>query len=379
MLHPYADELGFHGVFIILQVNEYLGLSPGIFTQRHSERLERKRKAQKDKAGKVAAKKRRCELRTNRGKQESSRQVREGPTYAPGVALDSGADISEIPSHRQIPSDAKLIFFDLETTGLGQNPDIVQLAAVCDKRELNRYICPNKSISNEASRITGFSVINDTLYWQGQLVNTVMLQQALLDLLDFAKSLGNAVIMIGHNIRRYDIPILYRCLKANKMVSVMQEATCGCVDSLQVFKKVLPKNTVANFKQTTLVEHFLQHQYGAHNAIEDVRALQELYKKVLDGQYSLSDYIFQLNAPGCLQSLKPLVEGKALSAVLASRLAASGIGTASLKLAHDRDPEQGIALVLNEQVSFGKPRITSNKSVIGKIVNYFSAYPNRVS
>ena len=135
-------------------------------------------------------------------------------------------------------------------------------------------------------------------------------------------------------------------------------------------RKVLPKN-FPDYKQTTLVSHYLDMQYTAHDAIEDVRALQTLHSNVLAGHYNIADFRFQLNTPGCMQSLRPLVEGKFLSTTMAGRLAASGIGLQALQLAHTRDPQQGIALVLAECKPNGKPRITSNKAVISKLVKYF--------
>lgn len=353
-----------------LQVNEEIGLSPGYFTARLSERLAKKRKAAKEKAATHEAKKRRSELKSQRGKQESSRYVREGATYATAVELDSTpADITEIPSHQEPAHTDPLIFVDLETTGLGKDPDIVQLSAVGSGREVNRYICPNKYISTYATRVTGFSMMNGCLHLHGHAVNTVTIQEALLDLLELAKSCGRC-ILIGHNIRTYDIPILYRVLHENKMVSAMQAVTRGCVDTLQVARKVLPKTT-PDFKQTTLVSHYLGLQYGAHDALEDVRALQSLHSTVLAGHYNAGDHLFQLNTPGCAQSLKPLVEGKFLSKVLAGRVAASGIGLQALRLAHTRDPEQGIALLLKERKPNGKPRVTSTKSVIDKLDKFF--------
>ena len=216
-------------VFVCLlyfQVNEHIGLSPSVYTQRQSQRLQKKRKAAKANAATLDAKRRRSELKGQRGKQELSRHVREGVTYATGIEqVASIADITEIPQHKEASNSDNLVFIDLETTGLGRDPDIIQLSAVSKDKELNRYICPNKPISPEASRVTGFTLRNGQLHLRGQPVRTVTMHQALVDLLEFTQS-GSSVL-IGHNIRSYDIPILYRFLRGNTSVCLCGHSTSG--------------------------------------------------------------------------------------------------------------------------------------------------------
>ena len=48
----------------------------------------------------------------------------------------------------------KIVYFDLETTGLDTNAEIVQLAAKCGKYEFNAYVNPSKEISRSASKVT---------------------------------------------------------------------------------------------------------------------------------------------------------------------------------------------------------------------------------
>jgi DNA polymerase III epsilon subunit-like protein len=53
------------------------------------------------------------------------------------------------------------IFFDLETTGLGKDCDIVQIAAVHENgKTFNRYIIPEVDIEEDATKINGITKVN---------------------------------------------------------------------------------------------------------------------------------------------------------------------------------------------------------------------------
>ncbi|KAB5565846.1 hypothetical protein PHYPO_G00246170 [Pangasianodon hypophthalmus] len=59
-----------------------------------------------------------------------------------------------------------MVFFDLETTGLGHSCDIVQLAAVSGRHTLNLFMVPRCRMEPGASRITGFRVRRHRLFLQ---------------------------------------------------------------------------------------------------------------------------------------------------------------------------------------------------------------------
>ena len=118
----------------------------------------------------------------------------EGTTYKSRVDLDTNAhemDTDEIPDpiKEHIPlqiegssyDSGKVIYFDLETTSLGKDCDIVQVAACCGISRFSAYVqCANQEISTIAQEITGLHFDSTgTLYHNGVEVESVQLENAL--------------------------------------------------------------------------------------------------------------------------------------------------------------------------------------------------------
>ncbi|XP_026057790.1 uncharacterized protein LOC113042963 [Carassius auratus] len=167
------------------------------------------------------------------------------------------------------------VFFDLETTGLDTSAcDIVQLSAVSGHRVFNVYLQPRCSITDGASRVTGLTVEGSRLLLRRRPVPTVPHRRALSDFICFLKTFPKP-FLVGHNSRRFDWPIVTRVLAQFDLLEDFQSVVSGCVDTLTLSREMfqLPRYT-----QQFLVQHFLQESYGAHDAAEDVRTLQELYR-----------------------------------------------------------------------------------------------------
>ena len=107
-------------------------------------------------------KKRRLELRTKRGEDQGSKELRKGTSYSSWcMLLGENLDTESIPSHIEQPEkiscapsqEAKYILFDLETTSLSKESEIVQIAArECGKeRSFSAFLMPEGAISAGAS------------------------------------------------------------------------------------------------------------------------------------------------------------------------------------------------------------------------------------
>ncbi|KAG7324118.1 hypothetical protein KOW79_012134 [Hemibagrus wyckioides] len=168
-----------------------------------------------------------------------------------------------------------LVFFDLETTGLNiYECDIVQLSAISGERIFNVYIFPRCPIDYGASRVTGLTTRRQTLLLHGQPVETVPLREALKLFISFLKAFSRPVL-VGHNCKRFDCPVLQRILKEFNLLEEFQDVVSCYLDTLALSREMFP---LPKYSQPFLVQHFLQKTYGAHDATEDVRALQELYR-----------------------------------------------------------------------------------------------------
>jgi hypothetical protein len=68
----------------------------------------------------------------------------------------------QIPHPMTISGSESRVFFDLETTGLGKNSDITQIAAKVGEAVFQKYVIPRFDIQLEASKVTGITYIHNT-------------------------------------------------------------------------------------------------------------------------------------------------------------------------------------------------------------------------
>ncbi|XP_077592600.1 DNA polymerase III subunit epsilon-like [Stigmatopora nigra] len=170
------------------------------------------------------------------------------------------------------------VFFDLETTGLDTNKcDIIQMAAVCGSQVFNTYCVPRSPITEEASGLTGFSVENGRLLRHGWSMPTVPLQQALESFVEFLSSFqGTTVYLAAHNARRFDAPVLNRALKEFYLTEKFARVVSNYLDTFLLSKRLFCN--FPSYSLKNLVNHFLGKSYDAHNALDDAKVLQELFK-----------------------------------------------------------------------------------------------------
>ncbi|XP_075996796.1 three prime repair exonuclease 4 [Genypterus blacodes] len=190
-----------------------------------------------------------------------------------------------------------VVFFDLETTGLDQSCEIVQLAAVSGRHWLNLYTVPGCRIHHSAARVTGFRVRRQRLYLHRQPVLTSSLREILVAFLAFLQMLGRP-LLVGHNIRRFDCPVLARALDGLQLRAKFTSSVSGCVDTLPLLREMLKERGLRSFRQENLVKEVLGVSYTAHDALEDVRALQSLYRALQPSPELLCRHVFTLDTMG---------------------------------------------------------------------------------
>lgn len=99
-------------------------------------------------------------------------------------------------------------------------PDITQIAAVDTESGVafNTYVTPSRHISSEAQRVTGITVNSvGQMYVQGQSVESMNVGTAIDQLCEWLKKFPNPVL-IAHNGRRFDFPVLMSCLMEGNAV-----------------------------------------------------------------------------------------------------------------------------------------------------------------
>lgn len=178
----------------------------------------------------------------------------------------------------EMSGDHTIVFFDLETTGLKTSVcDIVQLSAISGDRTFNMYTLPPSSFTAGASKVTGLTVDNQVLLHHGQPVDTVPLRELLSSFITFLHSFHKP-LLVAHNARSFDCPVLARALETCFLREGFLQVVSGFLDTLQICKELFAFK-LKKFSQEHLAVVFLSKSYEAHNALEDVKVLQELYQK----------------------------------------------------------------------------------------------------
>jgi DNA polymerase-3 subunit epsilon len=163
----------------------------------------------------------------------------------------------------------KVLFFDLETTGVDTQKDrIVQISGMLidgkKKEEFDIYVNPQMKIPKEASDVHG---ITDERVKGEPILETVA--GNIYELFN-----DKQTILAGYNILNFDIPLL-----------IQELSRCGYKLSVQgrevlevsnIVKRLIPRTLGYVFKSLQGVS--IQEVYGnAHDAINDVKATADIF------------------------------------------------------------------------------------------------------
>ncbi|XP_062587378.1 uncharacterized protein LOC134249024 [Saccostrea cucullata] len=161
--------------------------------RRKDAKLKRKRLRN----AQASVKRKRLELKAERQYKNASQSVLEGDTYKPNICLEAEENIDIDDIELDAPVDnihtRPLVFFDLETGGIGRTSDILQIAAKCQEKKLSVYVLPTRSISKEASEATCLTFDGNNLCYKGDAVAAVTPAEALTKFLISLESFDHPV------------------------------------------------------------------------------------------------------------------------------------------------------------------------------------------
>ncbi|XP_074096708.1 uncharacterized protein LOC141525906 [Cotesia typhae] len=313
----------------------------------------------------------RRELFKNNKNGNVNAERKEGITYQSKCGFDVGVEFIDASIHVQpISTDStEIVFFDLEPTGLGNNCEIVQIAARFKNLSFNVYILPLVSI-----------------------------KQAAENFINFLKSVHEKILFAAHNCSRFDAPHLLRLINKLKLFDVFKTVVIGFIDTLPVLKKKLPNRVKEKkkFKLTVLAEEYLSADIikDAHNATCDVLILQQLMelKSINISTEDLRKQAVPLNFQAHkiaqqrkIKSLKPSLlcflqnkdsaEAKkvcsGISITMINKIAEAGISKEQILESSRKNGSQGISILLGQDVG-GKPRVTKSSAMIKKLCTKIS-------
>lgn len=142
--------------------------------------------------------------------------------------------------------------------------------------------------------MTGFRIRGHKLYLHCHLVLTNSLREVLVSFIAFLQMLRRPLV-IGHNILRFDCPLLARALDELNLRAEFEASISGCIDTLPLAREMLKDRSLQSFRQVNLVRELVGVNYKAHDALEDVRALQALYSVLQPTPQLICRHIFTLD------------------------------------------------------------------------------------
>ena len=156
--------------------------------------------------------------------------------------------------------------FDLETTSLSETCEIMQISAVTleGEQSFNQYILPCEQISPSASKVTGLAMMGSKLFLNGKSVHTFDINEGLRMSSSWLLGFQKYVILLGHNIKAFDIKHLLRHITDNQLAEKIL-MIAGFVDSLPLYKSLYPGLT--SHSQGNLYRSLVDGNYDAHNAL----------------------------------------------------------------------------------------------------------------
>lgn len=182
---------------------------------------------------------------------------------------------------RPLPND--YIVIDTETTGLNvKNDKVVQLAALKFENgklidTFNEYINPGQHhMSEQATLINGIT--------DAQLKDKPTFDKIVPKFQDF---IGDPLkcTFVGHNIKRFDIPILYNNGYRNKGFAPND---FSAIDTYELAKEEMENVNIPNFKLETLKQYF-NLEGKSHDALGDCEVNAEVYQKLKNGDLAPAD------------------------------------------------------------------------------------------
>lgn len=273
------------------------------------------------------------------------------------------------------------VFFDVETTSLKWNSDIIQIAAVSKNDIFDEYIIPSQLIVPKVSDITGITFYDGVFAIHGHPLEAKARKVAVHNFLKWVES-KSPVRLFAHNAK-FDYTRFFHAIDKEDLVKQFQKHIIGFVDTLEVFKTEYPG--LVSYKQDRLVEKFLKKFYDCHNAVEDSKLLQELYNttrphgnaKFCTFTSAYDKWICDSACKMKTETFRSMIRKKYVSGSMAKKMAYSGLTLEDLHCVYEKDGNDGLVALLSGDEAMGKPCITKHKRIINSIISYLHKFKSK--
>ena len=276
---------------------------------------------------------------------------------SPGMVVPSSIPPALQPPNRvpiQAGRETEVVIFDLETTRLDRDCQIFQLTATTGSSKFCCFTLPTKPISAKAKEVNGFDVTvrggRRVLLSRVAIVDTVSTHKCLEP---FCNWLLAKCVLVAHNCFAFDARVL-RAVAG----SMLEEKMVGFGDTLPLFRQAMPEETLHKLGDSLVATMGIALP-DAHSALGDVRGLRRILDERSISNSSTSDFCAPLAYFDAKDAYRNVVEeakctlvcplGPVLSKGIINKIAESGLRYRHLKLAHQRDPQSGLQLLLADK------------------------------
>jgi len=181
---------------------------------------------------------------------------------------------------QQVIKEEDLIFFDLETGGMGSKSDILQVGAINHLgKQFNMYATPTQPINGMASRVHHITYKDNQMFYRKNPVKHRPILEVLLQFIDYLnQTKSNNIVFVAHNAN-FDRRFLIEKFIEFNLQGRVNAKVIGFLDTLPLFKQLIP--CMPTYKQDALIlYHFPHTKTDFHNAITDVIYLKKLFNTV---------------------------------------------------------------------------------------------------
>ena len=196
-----------------------------------------------------------------------------------------------------------IVLFDLETTSLDRDSDICQIAALpvtqtSEYKMFSCYLVPTIEVSLSATQVNHLQIKETKnkeriLTKCGVKVEALKYKDGLLSFYHYLKQLREAehdkqIVLTAHYGKGFDFPVLRNAF--NKISVTLAELNIKCADTLLILRAMQKENHPVlssrespkvtkqgiSLSQENIYETLFKERYSAHDAVEDVRALNRI-------------------------------------------------------------------------------------------------------
>lgn len=332
-------------------------------------------------------KKRRLLLQLRQNSKQAGQNSSEGLTYCSGMgttmeraAAATNSASSWMPEPTDLLPTCRAVIVDIETSGLAPSASIVQLAAKCGELQFSSNVVPLRQMDPQAAAVTGLSIVGGKLYRHGQLLTTVTSKKSAMDFVEFLKNCASQVVLVGHNIIRFDAPRIINLLTMHGLLRDFCNVCFGLVDTLPLIAQGKLK------KQDLLAATYLKGPEwaplikGAHDALTDCILLDGLlrhfnkYEVILENPVSIREFLGRQAALKKKKDIIPTLQGLlqyGVSKTMISKMAQTGVTLKELREEYTKHGRKGLEVCLGVQIN-GKPRVTTRKNIVDNVEKFLS-------